>query len=64
MMCLTALLKIKKEKKTVQITPPVLNLLLIDRNKQEVLFEDVDVSCPCLHALVPPLSLTAEYKQK
>lgn len=39
---------------------PVLSLLLIDRHKQKVLFEDVDMTRPCLHSLVPLLPLTSE----
>lgn len=42
----------------------VFNSLLIDRHKQEVLFEDVNMTCPCLHSLVPPLPLTAVCTQK
>ena len=47
-------------KKELSNTPFwVFNLLLIDRNKQEVLFEDVHMSRPCLYTLVSPLPLTA-----
>lgn len=42
----------------------IINLLLIDRHKQKVLFKNVHMPCPRLHSLVPSLSLTSDWERK